>query len=109
MKLQHESHDAFLLRMMASDKLSPQLLVNISAETSRRLLDNADNEMGAPALGRGTAVVLKGQLHEYAGAIPDVKARIANHLEQKEEEAKRAEIKKDALTHNTPTPKPGNR
>ena len=59
MKHQHETHDAFLLRMMASNKLSPQLLVNISVKTSQRILDNANNQMGAPALGSGTGVVLK--------------------------------------------------
>lgn len=109
MKHQHETHDAFLLRMMASNKLPPQLLANISAETSRRILDNAKNQIGAPALGSGTGVVLQGQLHEYAGAIPDVKAQIANHLEQIEEDAKQAAIKQETLAHNTPTPKPVNR
>ncbi len=66
MKHQHEKHDEFLIRMMASNKLSPQLLVKISAETSRRILDNADNQMGATTLGSGTGVVLQGQLAEIA-------------------------------------------
>lgn len=106
---QHETHDAFLLRMMAERKLNPNLLINIAEQTARRLLDNADNQMGAPALGRGTGIALQGQLHEYPTAIPDIKARIAENLERLYEPKPKLENKqlKPQPGYRPPTPKPG--
>ncbi|GGI83737.1 hypothetical protein [Legionella impletisoli] len=89
--------DVFLSRMVKDQKLNPELLSEaLGVETANRILDNANNWMGKPSLGRGTAVVLQGQLHSYAGAIDDVKARIAKHWEK-------------VLAHQqplTPTPAP---
>ncbi|WP_133130923.1 hypothetical protein [Legionella yabuuchiae] len=75
--------EVFLSRLVKEQRLNPELLSEaLGVETANRILDNANNWMGKPSLGRGTAVVLHGQLHSYAGAIDDVKARIAKHWEK---------------------------
>jgi len=49
-------------------------LATMGREVANKVLDNANNEAGAPALGSSTAVVLQGQLHEFLGVVvPDVK------------------------------------
>ncbi|KTD23349.1 hypothetical protein [Legionella londiniensis] len=77
------SFDAFLLRMLIMRKLSTQqLMETLGLETANRILDNANNYMGIPSLGSGTAPVLHGQLHEFLGAIPDIKAQLADKMEK---------------------------
>ena len=69
--------------MLNENKLTaPQLAETVGLETANRIQDNANNYMGMPSLGSGTGAVLHGQLHEFLGAVPDIKARIADKLEQ---------------------------
>ncbi|STX50347.1 Uncharacterised protein [Legionella busanensis] len=73
----------FLASLVAQKKLSIELLIEIlGKKTANRILDNADNEIGAPVLGTGNIPVLQGQLHETLGAIPDLKAQIAQDEEK---------------------------
>ncbi|KTD62518.1 hypothetical protein [Legionella spiritensis] len=68
----------FLARMILVGKLNPMILPElVGKELANRVLDNANNLIGAPALGGGHIPVLQGQTHEYLGAIPDIKARLA--------------------------------
>lgn len=79
----YQPFDVFLARLVAEKKIGKGLLNElVGVETANRIQDNARNWMGAPALGAGTGVILHGQLHEYAGAIEDIKSRIANHWER---------------------------
>lgn len=50
-------------------------------DTANRVLDNSNNQIGAPALGPSTSVVLHGQLHEFTGAISDVKSGVSKKME----------------------------
>lgn len=76
--------DDFIVRMMQENKLTaPQLTAIVGRQTANRLQDNADNYSGMPALGPGTGKVLHGQLHEFTGSIADIKARIADKVQQK--------------------------
>ena len=56
---------------------------DIGRETANRVLDNANNWIGAPALGSSTAVILHGQLHKFAGAINDIKGQISDKINPK--------------------------
>ncbi|MGQ3889772.1 hypothetical protein ACQUW5_12170 [Legionella sp. CNM-1927-20] len=80
----HQPFKQFLLSLLARKKLSFELLTEIlGKKVANRILDNADNEMGIPTLGTGNVPILHGQLHETLGAIPDLKAQLANEEEIK--------------------------
>ncbi len=94
----------FLARMVSEKKVSSGVLIEVlGRKTANIVLDNADNWMGAPILGASTAVILHGQLHEYAGAINDVKSRIANHWERLQN-AYNKQLARQANLQNTPKP-----
>ncbi|STX27835.1 Uncharacterised protein [Legionella beliardensis] len=79
----HRPFKQFLLSLLKKKKLSFELLTEIAGrKAANRVLDNSDNELGAPALGTGHIPVLHGQLHETLGAIPDLKAQVAEKEEQ---------------------------
>ncbi|WP_133128728.1 hypothetical protein [Legionella nagasakiensis] len=107
-KNNRQSFDAFLLRLLANRKIAPDLLAElIGLQTANRILDNANNWMGIPTLGRGTAPVLQGQLHEFLGAIPDIKAQIAMYWEKLHTNHHDKESNHEKqVNYDTPSPKP---
>jgi hypothetical protein len=81
----HEPFEVFIKRMLDTKKLSPELLTELlGKEAVNRILDNANNWIGAPSSNESGTPVLQGQLHEYLGAIPDLKARISQLMEETE-------------------------
>ena len=106
--MNHQRFDEFLLKMLAQGKLTPRQLANLSEAIARRIMDNADNRLGAPTLGSGTGVVLQGQLAEIPGTIKDLKGQIADNLERKEEEAKKQTAQKQAERQNVQNQKQEN-
>ena len=101
-----ESFNDFIQRMQAQGLLTDELIELCAIKTSNRIQDNADNQLGAPALGSGTGVVLQGQMHEFTGSIADYKALIAKHFESLENNDASEDVK--AKEHhqslNPPTP-----
>ena len=105
--------EKFLSNMYRENKLSESTLLELVGEkTARRVMDGADNEMGAPTLGSTTGVVLQGQLHEYSGAVDDMKSKIADKWEQLKNSSPKPEAEKtpeDLNPQNSswpPKPKP---
>lgn len=107
-KYSRKSFDGFLLQLLANRLLSPQKLVElVGLQTTNRLLDNAENLMGIPSLGRGTGVVLQGQLHEFLGSIPDIKGQIADHIETMERQQTLNALSEQPISPEfSPKPKP---
>lgn len=98
--------EQFLSQMYQENKLSKSTLSELVGErTARRVMDGADNEMGAPTLGSTTGVVLQGQLHEYTGAVDDMKSKIADKWEQLHNRSAKPEIQKAEKTPEELSPK----
>ncbi len=83
-KKSFQTIEQFFRTMSQENKVSESTLIELLGEkTARRVMDGADNEMGAPTLGSSTGVVLQGQLHAPLGgtAVDDRKANIADKLQ----------------------------
>ncbi|AHE66045.1 hypothetical protein [Legionella oakridgensis] len=108
LKNKRHSFDIFLLHLLANRKIAPDLLAElVGLQTANRILDNANNWMGIPTLGRGTAAVLHGQLHEFLGAIPDIKAQIADYWEKSQSKNNQEDLQADHRpVYDAPPTKP---
>ena len=87
-KLQaQEPFEEFIVRMVKNQKISQELLTELlGTDMVNRILDNSNNWIGAAATNESGTPILTGQLHESLGAIPDLKARIAQLIEEHETE-----------------------
>lgn len=87
-KLQaQEPFEEFIARMVNAKKVTRELLDEIlGKDMVNRILDNSNNQMGIAVTNESGTPILTGQLHESLGAIPDLKARIAQLIEDHETE-----------------------